>query len=87
MRKLIMAGAFAVASVFSVTGASAATFDFAAMADNFFANNTSYGKKYEADFDQLKASASTGAQLSNGGVTLDNATGTYPGGTAHAFFD
>jgi hypothetical protein len=90
MRRVILAGAIAAASVLG-TGANAATFDFAAMADNFFANNTATTasgatKKYEADFAQLQAST-TGSQLSSGGVTITNASGSYPYGSAHAFFD
>lgn len=89
MFRFLSVVAISAAAVFAVP-ASAATFDFAAMADNFFANNTAIKgngtAKYEATFDQLEVST-TGSLLTDGGVSVTSATATHTGGPAHAFFD
>ena len=71
----------------AASGASAATFDFAKVADDYWALAAGPdGKRAEGTFAQVAASAA-GAGLSDGGVMVVGATGSHLTKSAHVFFD
>ncbi|MGB3554046.1 MAG: VPLPA-CTERM sorting domain-containing protein [Jannaschia sp.] len=84
MKKLT---AIAIAATLSVGSVSAATFDFGDIAQEFFTSGPKVdGKNYEPTFQQFQANGNV-SRLTNGGVTVTNATGSHTNGPASAFLD
>lgn len=83
--KAIILSAAVMAS--GATASSAATFNFADVADAFFNSAAGPGgKRSEGTFDQVSASPA-GAGLTNDGISLIGALGLHGSSDAHAFFD
>jgi hypothetical protein len=83
---MILAAALATAVSATSASAATATFDFSAIADNFWDYTDGVGTAYEGTFDQVKASP-VGAAFITPYVKLLNAIGSYNGDLADAFFD
>ena len=88
MKKLgrFISAAALVAATAGSAQAATANFDFAKIADDFWALTDVIGTPYEGSYDQVKGS-SIGSAFSSNGITLQNIVGSYTGGAAYGFFD